>query len=140
MMFSPSPPCKNSLVYQGLLPVATMTSADFFPCTRHRKISLGKVNIPVSKPAISTISVLSPFRAWDFGMMCYLIRPNSLCIWFLFVSSDTAVWLICPSGLQCMDHPKPPCHLLGFRAQPVPHLMREPQRLRDFHPLEHSNS
>ena len=26
-------------------------------------------------------------------MLCHLIPPNSLSIWFLFVSTDTAVWL-----------------------------------------------
>jgi len=44
---------------------------------------LGKVNILVSKPAISTISAhlsLKKDRLLDFSMMCYLIRPNSLCI------------------------------------------------------------
>ncbi len=72
-----------------------MTSADFL-AHRNRvysKISLGRVNILAPNPAISTILVLSLFRALDFGMMCYLIRPHSLCIWFLFVSSGTAVWL-----------------------------------------------
>src|SRR5690606_40811879 len=29
----------------------------------------------------------------DFGVLWHLIRPRSLRIWFLFVSTDTAVWL-----------------------------------------------
>jgi len=46
------------------------------------EISLGKVNILLSIPATSTISVLSHDGALDFGSMSYLIRrrpsPNSL--------------------------------------------------------------
>src|SRR5690606_12113773 len=30
---------------------------------------------------------------WDFSVLCHLIRPHSLRIWFLFVSTDTAVRL-----------------------------------------------
>ncbi len=66
--------------------------------------SLGKMNILVPIAATSTISVRSLFdnsnRALDFGSMWYLIRPYSLCMWFLFVSTDTAVWLTCLAGRQ----------------------------------------
>ena len=101
-MFPPSLSCESSISFNGSLLSTTMRSADSLA---HRiriysKASLGKANILVSNPAISTTSVLL-FRDLDFSMMCYLIRPNSLCIWFLFslpstwlgVSSDTAVWL-----------------------------------------------
>ncbi|MEQ8882656.1 MAG: hypothetical protein RLQ12_23655 [Cyclobacteriaceae bacterium] len=65
-MFGPSLADKSSgfiLIGTGLFPLTTMTSADFSICTRHSETSLGKVNILVSKPATSTASVLSPFRA-----------------------------------------------------------------------------
>lgn len=81
-----------------------MTSADFslqifynhIQYEHVNEISLGKVNILVSIPAESTISALSlinVIKTLDFGSMWYLIRPNSLCIQFLFVSTDTVVWL-----------------------------------------------
>src|SRR5690606_3605508 len=79
-----------------LVSPANMTSADFLAHRRrvYSKISLGKMNILV--PIAATSTILVPFliaQALDFGSMCYLILPHSLSMWFLFVSTDTAVWL-----------------------------------------------
>ena len=63
-----------------LVSATTMASADFLAHRKqiYSKISLGKVIILVSIPATSTISVLSPLGALDFGSMWYLIRPDGL--------------------------------------------------------------
>ena len=89
------------------------TSANFFPCTRHGKTSLGKVNILVPIAATSTISALSSFEELDFGRMCYLIRPHSPCMWFLFRLPSTGLGSVQATQaglLQCMDHSKPLPH------------------------------
>ncbi|MDF9799235.1 hypothetical protein OKW21_004498 [Catalinimonas alkaloidigena] len=57
------------------------------------------MNILMSIAATSTILVLSSYEVLDFSMMCYLIRPNSLLMWFMFFSTDTAVWLTSVHGL-----------------------------------------
>jgi len=59
---------------------------------------LGKVNIFLSIPTIFTNSVLPSFRKVGTSVCCVtsspeLSRAHSLRIWFLLVSTDTAVWL-----------------------------------------------
>jgi len=75
----------------------------------------------------STISVLPDVKSelQDVGMMCYLAQPNSL-----LSGSCSSVPTMQSGLLQCMGHPKPPCHLLWFEALPP--------LIRDLHPLGHS--
>ncbi len=88
--------------------------------------SLGKVYTLWLIAAGSTTLVTPAFSGiWDVDMMCYLIQPHSL------LSGSCSSVPTTQSGLlQCLDHSKPPCHLLCFEVSPP--------RSRDLHPLGHS--
>lgn len=96
-MFSPSSTRENSDFIHKVsahLPSTTMTSADFsnlFPSLRPP--SVRSISLYLFLPHLLVRYFLYLHRGWDFGSMWYLIRSNSLCMWFLFVSTDTAVWL-----------------------------------------------
>ena len=99
-MFSPSSTCESSDYFYRLVSCQLL-----WPLLTSWRIENESIPRPPSVRRISLCLLLPhllfrycPFflkkeKALDFGSMWYLIRPNSLCMWFLFVSTDTAVWL-----------------------------------------------
>src|SRR5690606_23187804 len=97
-------------------------------CSRHPETSLGKMNILVPIPAISTTLVFPAFREVWTSVCCGTSSDLVASVYGSCSSVQTP-----QSGLlHCMPHGKPACHLLGFGALPP--------RLRAFHPLERSTS
>ncbi len=76
------------------------------------------MNILVSIPATSTISVLASFGVLDLGSMCGTSSDliASVCSFCSSVQTPQA------DLLQCLDHSKPPCHLFSFRGHCLPRI------------------
>ena len=91
------------------------------------------MNILVSIAATSTISVLSLSLLKRKGFWTSVWCGTSSDLIASLCGSCLSVQTPQSGLLQCMGHPKPPCHLLSFRARPAP-TNRGPQCLRDFPP------
>ena len=120
-------------IFSAHVLLTTMTSADFSICITYssRPPSVRWISL-----CLSLLHLL--FRYYPF----FLKKPERLWTSAACGTSSDLIASVCSfcssvqtlqSGLlQFLSHLRQPCRLLSFRARP--------QRLRDFHPLEHSIS
>ncbi|AFL85494.1 hypothetical protein Belba_2969 [Belliella baltica DSM 15883] len=113
-MFSPSLPSETSVALTARYRQLLRPRLTSLRCSRHPETSLGKMNILVSIPAISTTLVLPSL--WKVGTsVCCVTSSDLIASVYGFCSSVQTP----QSGLlHCMPHGKPACHLLGFGTLP----------------------
>ena len=113
-MFSPSLPSETSVALTARYRQLLRPRLTSLGCSRHPETSLGKVNILVPIPAISTTSVLPPLRKVGTSVCCATSSDLVASVY----GSCTSVQTPQSGLLHCMPHGKPACHLLGFGALP----------------------